>query len=332
MAASDLDLADDNMSDDENDEGRSSQAWKRSIHRLKSIQARKHAQVREAVTEAIGAARRAQNGAVVAQLRSALMLHHPSACGGCKSAALEVLENHGGYDPEDDDQDDDEVNGDVKKLEDSDDACLLAEEAVVMDSSLDGNEYAGRVDWIEAVKSCKTFSKLGSLICAFVRRASDKLGKLETEKKALLGALSAWAKEEERKQRNRNNTTKYRKSDEKTFSTTEVWANVRFTDEYCMVKLDADPWWPAKKCNPNAEQLAESLASVNRTLVSLLGEEGALRVVTNDNIKPFTGKPIDEDMKEYSKEVRKQLSEAMAMGRRIVRGLERMSQKSNDKA
>ncbi len=194
---------------------------------------------------------------------------------------MEVLANHSGCDPEDDDQDEDDGNGDVQKIEDSDDACLLAEEAVVMDSSLDGTEYAGRGDWIVAVNSCKTFFKVRSLICAFVRRASDKLGKLETEKKALLGALSAWAKEEESKQRNRNNKTKYRKSDEKAFSTTEVWANVRFTEEYCMVKLEADPWWPAEKCEPNADQL-ESLASVKRTLVALLGEEGALRVVTND--------------------------------------------------
>ncbi len=54
---------------------------------------------------------------------------------------------------------------------------------------------------------------------------SDELGKLETEKKALFGALSAWAKEEET---------------QTTPPTTEAWANVRFTEKYYVVKLDVE--------------------------------------------------------------------------------------------
>ena len=58
-------------------------------------------------------------------------------------------------------------------------------------------------------------------------------------------------------------------------------------------------------------------------MVAFVGEMGGLRVVKRDNLQPFSGAIVDEGSHatEYSKDVRTQLDECMAMARRIQRGL-----------
>jgi len=88
-----------------------------------------------------------------------------------------------------------------------------------------------------------------------------------------------------------------------------------------MAKAEEWPWWPAKKCQVKDPGLAESLSSLNRCLVALIGEMGGLRVVKTENIRPFTGKTIeDDDSTELDKDVRNQLDDCMTMTRRILRG------------
>lgn len=147
------------------------------------------------------------------------------------------------------------------------------------------------------------------------------LKKIEGEGDALHHALKAWEKEEERQKRARGAKASNKKSAAANFDTaTEVWANVRFTDNFCMAKVENFPAWPAKRCEAKDPKLAASLKSVNRSLVSLIGEEGGLRVVKIEDISPYTGKPAEEDLGDYDKDMRTQLDECLAMARRIVRG------------
>jgi hypothetical protein len=111
------------------------------------------------VVEAITAARKAHFGRVVSKLRSALLLHRPNAAGECKAAALAVLDSHGGYHAEDDDSDDESDKEEEINEEKDDVPTLLNAEATMISGSLGGDDDADRVDWIDAVKSCKTLSR-----------------------------------------------------------------------------------------------------------------------------------------------------------------------------
>ena len=114
MASKDADEADDNMSasPEDNKEEDLQLAWKRLINRLHRLPAKAHAKIRQTVVEAIAAARKSQQPVVVNQLRDALLQFHADAAGGCKAAALDVLELHGGYDDADDDEDEDDEGED----------------------------------------------------------------------------------------------------------------------------------------------------------------------------------------------------------------------------
>lgn len=57
------------------------------------------------------------------------------------------------------------------------------------------------------------------------------------------------------------------------------------------------------------EELASSLHNAGRTLVSLIGENGGLRAVRLEDIRPFDGNIIEEDLEEQPKAIRTQLDE-----------------------
>ena len=202
---------------------------------------------------------------------------------------------------------------------------VLSAEAAILRSSLGGSEDASREDWVNMVKSAKTISRLASMTSAFVRDAMAKVEKLEIERDELTSALQAWGKAEERQTKQREGKSKASISAPKEIvGPSEVWANVRYTDEICMAKTEEYPWWPAKKCEAKDPEIARSLSQLNRSLVAFVGEMGGLRVVKTDNLKPFTGKLVDEGAEaEYTKDIRTQLDDCMAMARRIQRGLPR---------
>lgn len=336
MAAQDADEADDNMSasPEEDEQEQLQLVWKKLIHRLRHFPAKAHSKIRQAVVEAIAAARKAQNPVVVTALRDALLQFHPDAAGACKSAALAVLEQHGGYDDVDVDEDDaeemeQEEPQDVKEAAGGLSLALCAE-AVILRSSLDGREDATRVDWMNAVKRTKTFSRMAALTAGFCAKASEKLDKLEAEQETLNNAIEEWEKG--------SSSKKKKSANEDITESSEVWASVSFTDEFCLVKLGPYPWWPAKKVIANDKGLSDSLSTLGRTLVSLIGESGGLRVVKTENMNPFSEElPEDEDLSSYSKDMRSQLEDCMTTARRIVRGKEKktsisskMSQGFND--
>lgn len=331
LATRDADLADDNMSTDSSGEDQTSRerlekAWKKIVHKLRQTPAKKHSQIRELLVSAIGAARKAHVPQVVAQLRAALLLYHPNAASDCKVAAIKVLEANGGWDEEDDEESDDEGDGNEDPQEEAAPSVLSAE-AAFLRSSLGGSEDASREDWVGLVKSVKTISRLAALAAAFIRDAMEKIEKLEIERDELTSALQAWGKAEERqiKQRDggKKKTATASSASKEIVGPSEVWASVRYTDEICMAKTEEYPWWPAKKCEAKDPEIARSLSQLNRSLVAFVGEMGGLRVVKTDNLQPFTGKMVDEEAEaEYSKDIRTQLDDCMAMARRIQRGLQ----------
>jgi hypothetical protein len=330
MVAKETDEADDNMSTSPEDEAEQIQvAWKKPIHKLKRVPAKSYTKIHTALVEAIAAARKAQNTTVVAQLKHALVEYHPEAASYCKEEALEVLEKHGGYEEDTDDESDTEANemdvekgteGQVTKgNKESDIAWCLCAEAIILNSSLDGQEDASRIDWIRAVKQTRTVSKLAAFVSAFVNKACAKVGKMEEEHSALIDAMTVWGKIRPKK----------KKSSQADPELSEVWANVNFSDEFCFVKIEEYPLWPARKCLPKDDELTSQLVSVDRFLVSLVGERGALRVVKRDVCVPFSDTlPEGEDLSTHTRDIRNQLDEAMNIARRVVRGQEKKKSKS----
>ena len=312
-ATHDADIADDNMSVEDHDQQETEKlerAWKKQIYRLREMPARRHVQIRETLVQAIALARKAHLPDVVGELRAALLLYHPNAAKDCKDAAVTVLVKHGDYKPSEED-DDDDVDDDDNADEKEEEVSVLSAEAVTLRSCLGGTDDATRADWVEAVKQSKTLSRLASLCAAFCDDATKRLEQMEVDKDNLLAALTTWERE-----------VKARKSLSKSKTApSEVWANVKITEEVCMALGDDFTWWPARKCLAKEEGLAASLVAVDRCLVALFGEMGALRVVKMTNILPFNGEVPDreEDEAPLSKEVRGQLDDCMAMARRVLR-------------
>ena len=71
------------------------------------------------------------------------------------------------------------------------------------------------------------------------------------------------------------------------------------------------------------------LESVDRILVSLVGERGALRVVKTEACVPFSDTlPEGEDLSAHTRDIRNQLDEAMNVTRRVVRGQQKKLNKA----
>lgn len=327
LATRDADLADDNMSTDSSGEDQASKeslenAWKKLIHKMRQTPAKKHGQVRELLVSAIKAARQAHVPSVVTQLRAALLQYHPKSASDCKVAAIKVLEAHGDLEEDEDDECDDDGEGNEEPREEAAPSVLSAEGAILR-SSLGGSEDASREDWVGMVKSVKTMSRLASLTCAFIRDAMAEIEKLKIKRDELISALQAWGKEEERQTKVRDGKKKALAGAPKDIiEPSEVWADVRCTDEIYMAKAEGYPWWPAKKCEVKDPVLARSMSQLNRSLVAFVGEMGGLRVVNTGNLTPFTGLLVDEKLEvEFPRDIRTQLDDCMAMARRIQRGL-----------
>lgn len=335
MFDEDQNIADDNMSAAEEDEEESAEkserdrmnqllAWKRKIHIVRTLPAKKTGLIRENLVQAITEARKAHLGQIVGKLRSVLLLFHPGAAGDCKQAANALLEEYGGYDPSedeflDDDVDDDDDDDEDETEKDEPVPSCLCFEATSLSGSLGDDGTATRTDWLDAVKECKTISRLAALTTAFCNKASKRLNKLQSEKQALTKAIGRWQKEEDRMKRRGGKINKKASAGD---AATEMWAPVRFSKEFCMVKVRDSPWWPAKKCVAINDELAGSLKSFGRVLVAMVGEHGELRCVKEEDTKPFTGKVVPEDDEEsFSKQDMAQLGESLAIARRIKRGL-----------
>jgi hypothetical protein len=330
MADRDQEIADENMSTaDEIEEKEEYEQplrskylleWKRKAHFVRVTPTSKGAEIKRALLQALDAARKAHLGDIVAKLRAALLLFQSRSLVKCKQVVSSTLEENGGYDPKENEDNDERIQEEKQDngAEESEIAITtnLCYEAVSLLGSLGDDDKASRNDWIDAVRSCKTLARFAALSTAFCRKATAILEKLMSERYELEAALQTWNRDDRRKCRSNNRSN----SKEQVELTTEMWADVEYTETFCMVRLPEHPWWPAKKCVAKDAQLKKSLKEFDRVLVSMLGEHGELRCVRGEHIRPFTGKPIDKDLRSYSNEDRLQLAECLATARRIIRG------------
>lgn len=331
MVEKETNEADDNISTGPSDEDKedSHATWKKTINRLKRYSAKENGKIHATLIEALAYARKAQDSLLVGKLKYALMEYHPQAAGCCKDEALKVLEEHGGYDEEGDDDDDDIEDGNDydnlpedkpeavqdKTVESKLSTCLCAE-AIILNSSLDGNEDANRYDWISAVKKTRTVSKLASFVSAFCSKALLIVEKIESENSILKTFLAAF-------ENNRTSTGRRKKSSKtsKNFEPSEIWTNVHFSDEFYFAKVKDYPWWPCRKCICKDDALNSKFEMLDRTVVSFVGEKGGLRMVkADDELIPFSEHfSNDENLYDQTRETRQSLDDAMATARRVVR-------------
>ncbi len=301
-ATNEVDEANDNVSvvSNESDDDkagldllqRANYAWKKKIYSLNSILARQTSAVRDVIISAIAIARKGKINDVLEDLREALKLYRPGGAGRARTMALSLLQKYGFTLREDDidESDFEDTASEVGSIQDgkengeaNESASFLSSEAMMIGGSLDGDNLADRVDWTDAVTACRTVSRFAALVTALKSRALPYLDKLAKDKKALSKALAYWETSFKTRKKGKKNTYQSKKYS----SATEIWANVESTDQFVMCKVEGFPWWPACICNPKDEEVAESLASVKRMLVSFVGEQHLYVVEKETEVKPF---------------------------------------------
>ena len=70
-------------------------------------------------------------------------------------------------------------------------------------------------------------------------------------------------------------------------------------------KVFGSPCWPARECIPKDNSVRESLEALNRTMVSFVGEQHLYVVDKTNEIRLFTSKVDEEDAKNLSPEILK---------------------------
>eukprot|EP00568_Trieres_chinensis_P005265 CAMPEP_0183304010 /NCGR_PEP_ID=MMETSP0160_2-20130417/9249_1 /TAXON_ID=2839 ORGANISM="Odontella Sinensis, Strain Grunow 1884" /NCGR_SAMPLE_ID=MMETSP0160_2 /ASSEMBLY_ACC=CAM_ASM_000250 /LENGTH=341 /DNA_ID=CAMNT_0025466995 /DNA_START=3 /DNA_END=1028 /DNA_ORIENTATION=+ len=294
--------------------------WKKMIHRLEKIPTGRWGAIREILISAISIARKAHLNEVVKELRSALLLHRPSAAGAAKASALEILSKHGGYEMSDDESEDFDPESDMMEVSGTSSESgteeiptLLCSEAMMMSGCLDGDDNADRVDWADAVKTCRTLSRFGAIANLFLKKASRVLSEIDNKKDNLQEAIEYWEN---------NNKRTRRGGKEKYSSDIEIWANVQLTSHFCMAKVQGFPWWPARVCEPKDASISSALSSLGRDIVAFVGNH-ELHVVRNEiDTRPYTGVKEDEneDMDSYDEDTIKNFQQCVEMTRRICKG------------
>jgi len=302
---------------------RANYAWKKKIWALYAIPAKRASAIRDVLIAAIAIARKANISDALEDLRAALQLHRPGGGGRARTAALAVLEKYGFEKKDDDDEESIDGDDNLSETEISNDldedkrTSFLSAEAMMSGGSLEGDDNADRVDWKDAVTTCKTLSRFAALVANLKSRALPRMDKLVKDKKALSKAITYW----ETNGKTRKGKTKKGASHSRKFhSATEIWADVEATDKFVTSKVKGFPWWPARVCVPLDTEIAESLESINRTLVSFLGEQHLYTVDSKTEIKPLDFSPENDDEEEYGPEVTKNLKNSKDIARRILRG------------
>jgi len=333
-ATKDVDEANDNVTVVSNDSDtgkveaerleRANYAWKRKIYSLHSISHKRAAHIRDVLVSAIAVARKANLTDVLEDLRECLKLHRPGAGGRARTMALTLIQKYGFELREGDEEeaDDDDSLSEVGSVQDapndSDEqgTTLLPTDAMVLSGCLEGDEQADRVDWKDAVSRSKTVSRFAALVTVLKSRALPVLEKLSKDKKTLLKAIPHWETSGKLKKKTKKGTKPVGK---KYDHVNEVWADASVTDQFVLCKVEGFPWWPARVCVAKDIEIAQSLKSLSRELVSFIGEQH-LYVVHEDDIKPFHDKLSDEEVAGFSPEVVKNVKEGLIMAKRIIRG------------
>mmetsp|Transcript_2102 Transcript_2102/g.3894 ORF Transcript_2102/g.3894 Transcript_2102/m.3894 type:complete len:1326 (+) Transcript_2102:117-4094(+) len=302
---------DDSGSSDGEDDGSNKRVkcWKWKINALKQVPTPRYVLIRDIIVAAIIVARKSHHTQVAADLKQALQLHRPKSALDAKQAAIAVLEKYGGYDGvEDDDVIDFEelvqVDTGDKKLEDATVESMICDEVVMMTGSLGGEENADRTDWFDAVKGCKSISRLATLTQYFISNVNDLLVRIKGERDILDSVLGTKGK-------------KSRTNKKKHDSSTPVWCNASVTNKIVKCKVKGYPWWPARVCKALDTKVEESLEEGGYTLISFVGEPN-MYVVSDNEVKDFA-EDIEEDYSQWDQSIMDNLHESTKMARKLWR-------------
>lgn len=315
-AAENQDASSDDEEDGELNKRRN--CWKIKINALKRAPTGRYGLIRDIIIAAITVARKSHLNQVAAELKQALQLWRPSSAGEARSAAIKVLEKYGGYDGSDDDKEDvdfDELaaanTGDTKADDEADGAeiaSLLCDEFRMISGSIGGDEFADKSDWKDAIKDCKSVSRLAVMLQSFLYKADEVLRQLNQERGNLDSILGINAK---RTSRSKSGISK------KHDSSTAIWCDAKLTDELVKARVNGFPWWPANVCKPLDSIVAEALKGSGYALISSVGNPGMFLVAEKDMVD-FT-EETEEDLSQYDKSIVAEMLESMAIAKKIWR-------------
>ena len=290
--------------DDDKELTKRRNSWKIKISALKRIPTQRYGLIRDIIVAAITVARKSHLSQVAADLKTALQLFRPCAGGEARTAAIKVLEKHGGYDGSDDEGDDFEElaaanTGEPNPDENTDAAIasLLCDEYRMINGSLGGDNFADKTDWSDAIKDCKSVSRLAVMVQTFVSKADSVLEQLKEERNNLDGILGLNAKRSSRSKSGIKNHD----------SSTQIWCNAKLTDKLVKARVKGYPWWPAHICTPLDVIVADALEGSGYSLISSVGNEGMFMVSDNDVID--FSEETGDDLTQYDKSTLEDLHE-----------------------
>lgn len=284
VAAEDKDDSSDEEDNEELNKRRNN--WKVKIHALKRVPVVRYGLIRDIIVAAITVARKSHLNQVAAELKVALQLFRPHAASEARTAAIQVLHNHGGYEGDDDEEEDfDELAaanvGDANPAddEDADIASLLADEVRMVNGSIGGDDFADASDWSDAIKECKSVSRLALILQSFLLKSVELLDQIKEDRERLRSALRS--------------ASKLKKHD----SAQNIWCNVTVTDKLIKARVNGFPWWPAHLCVPLDSDVVSALEGSGYSIVSSVGNS-SLYMVSEKDIIDFTVDP-EEDLSQY---------------------------------
>lgn len=309
------------QSDDEDDadQKKRGQNWKIKINALNKVPTPKYTLIRDIIVAAITVARKAHLNQVAAELKAALQLHRPHAAGEAKVAAIAVLEKYGGYDASGDEEEDvdfDELAAVDAPAESPDNEAdgaaitsMLCSEAIMMSGSIGGDDDADPYDWSDAIKECKSLSRLAALSQCFLSKAYDVVARIELERGELDSLLGVNAKRQSRSKKASN----IKKSRD---SSVAIWCDSKLTDRLVKAKVTNYPWWPARVCELLDPLIAEGVKDCGHIVISSVGNPGMFLVPEKD-VVDFIEET--EDDLSLDAEVATSLRESTAIAKKLWR-------------
>lgn len=277
--------------------------WKVKINALHRVPTHRYGLIRDIIVAAMTVARRSHLIDVAGELKAALQLVRPQAAGMAKNAAIQVLDNHGGYD-DDGDDDDDNINieqfaviaKNVNSKNDQDQiieySSMLNDEVRIFSGCVGADVSVDSSDWTDAVKETRSISRLALMIQCFLANANETLVHVTQDRKSLDSVLGINAR---RTSRNKKSYVP------KNYDTsTPVWANCTVTDKLVRAKVKGFPWWPASVVEPVDSLTADGIAASKHKLIVSVGNPGMF-LVADKNIVDFAEETQD-DITQYDKE------------------------------
>jgi len=312
----------DDEDSDKDEREKAELAWKKKIYSLTNIPVKRAGIVRDVIIAAIAIARKAHLHGPLEGLRDALAEHRPTAANRAKLMALDTLERHGGYVPDDDESDDEEDDGMEidNEAEDDDEQSMKKVETLLCDdanrifASIKEEDNTARDEWIAGVKACKHLPVFAAFVEGLAFKGDTLLLEMQNDRANLNAALKYWDSAAGKKSRGSTKKLKYD-------SNSPVWTNYELTEEFVWAKVEGYPWWPSRVCVAKDKDIAQQLKIVQRKLISFVGMEDISCVSAEDEIRPYCGETSPmEDSYVYPEKTMEELNRCLHMTRRILKG------------